>query len=396
MNRSYKFKLSPTFSQERKLINILDRCRELYNAGLQERRDAYKKQKISISCYDQINQLKSIRAEHEEFKNIYYELLMDTLDRLDKSFQSFFRRVKSNQKAGYPRFKNKLNYNTFTYPHGGRENRIASGGKRLRISGVGNVKIKITQPIRGTIKQISITHAKTGQWYVIFICVDVPKQLLLKTNKSVGIDLGLTHLLTTNTSETIANNRYLKQATLELERSQRKVSNRKQGSKRRNKARQQLAIKHERVVNIRKDYFYFIATQLVSQYDIICIEDLNTQALINKDNNKRAKSITDTSWTTFIQILLHKAEKAGKEVIKVEPRGTSQECSRCGVVVKKELYDRWHSCECGLELDRDHNAAINILHRGLKIKQQQVSTLPTIRCGGKKHTSKTRELALIG
>lgn len=406
MIRSYKFRLYPTFSQERKMTNILNRCREIYNAGLQERRGAWKNQGISISCYDQVNQLKSIRAEHEEYKNIYFDILTDTLQRLDKSFKSFFRRVKAGQKPGYPRFKGKWHYNTFTYPHADRENRIVSGGKRLRVSGIGNIKFKQTQPIQGKIKQISITRAKTGRWYVAFICVDVSKQPLPKTNKSIGLDLGLTHLFTIDTGENIANNRYLKQAELELDRAHRKIAKRKKRSKRRNKMRQQLARKYERVVNIRKDYFYIIATQLVKDYDIICVENLNTQALINKDDNKRAKNITDAAWGTFIQILTYKAEKAGKEVIQVNPRGTSQECSRCGVIVSKELYERWHSCNnCGLELDRDHNAAINILNRGielykqhlldLEIESQRVSTLPTARCGGKKYTSKTRELVRI-
>lgn len=267
--------------------------------------------------------------------------------------------------------------------------KLVGGNKRLQINNVGNVRIKLTRPIQGKIKQVSITHSKTGKWYVCFVCVDVPHQLIPKTNTSVGIDLGLTHLFTTNTGETIPNPRYLKGAVLELKQAQRKLSKRKRGSKRRGKARQQLAKKHEKVINVRKDYYYTIIANLLKTYDTIYIEDLNIKGMIEKFPDKR-KSYTDVAWNTFTNMLIYKAESAGKEVVKVDPKNTSQLCSRCGELVPKQLHERWHSCpNCLLELDRDHNSAINIFNRGqalcLRIGEALVKPEP-----------KTRELAGTG
>jgi putative transposase len=365
MNRCFKYKLYPTRSQERKMLTILSSCCELYNDALRERTDAWKKQGISVSRFDQANQLKDIRKISISQGLLYRDIQDDIINRLDSAFQGFFRRVKNGEKPGYPRFKSKSRYSSFTYPHGGREKRIVSGGKRLRISGIGNVKMRLSRPIQGKIKQITIKHTNSGKWYVSFICIDVPKNILPKTNKQVGIDFGLTSFIVKNDGESVANPQYLQKAEKKLKRAHRSVSKKKKGSKHRKKAVKQLAKKHEKVSNARKNFCYSITTQLVKQYDAIYIEDLNIQSMIK--DNKLSKSIYNAVWATFTKILEDKAESAGKQVVKVDPKNTTQMCSNCGELVKKGLKDRWHSCSCGLELSRDHNAAINILKRGIAL-----------------------------
>jgi putative transposase len=355
------------------MLIILDGCRELYNAGLQERRDAWNKQGISISWVDQANQLKEIRRENVKQGLLYFDIQTDVIKRLDKAFQAFFRRIKSGEKPGYPRFKGRNRYSSFTYPAGGRENRIVSGGKRLRISGVGNVKMRLSRPIQGKIKQITIKHSKSGKWYVSFVCVDVPKNILPNTNKQVSIDLGLTSFIVKNDGESIANPNYLKKAEKQLKQAQRAVSRKMLGSKRRRKAVKQLATKHEKVSNSRKNFCYDLAAQLVKQYDTIYMEDLNISGMVK--DNKLSKSINNAAWGLFTKILEDKAESAGRKVVKIDPKNTTQMCSSCGELVKKELKDRWHKCSCGLELSRDHNAAINILKKGIALIPRGVEAL---------------------
>jgi putative transposase len=384
MNRCFKYKLYTTRSQERKLLTILSSCCELYNDALSERKDAWKKQGISVSRNDQCKQLKEVRQISVPQGLLYRDIQDEVLNRLDRAFSAFFRRVKSGEKPGYPRFKGKNKYNSFTYPHGGRENRIVSGGKRLRINGVGNVKMRLSQPIQGKIKQITIKRSNSGKWYVSFVCADVPKQLLPQTGKQIGIDLGLTSFIVNNNGESIANPNYLRKAEKKLKQAQRALSRKKKGSRRRRKAAKILATKHEKVVNSRKNFCYDTAALLVRQYDFIYIEDLNIVGMIK--NNKLSKSINNAAWGLFTKILEDKAESAGRQVVKVDPKNTTQMCSSCGSIVKKKLKDRWHSCSCGLELSRDHNAAINILKKGQHLVYAEAEKAPPVK----------RELAVSG
>lgn len=360
--RVYRYRLHPTRAQEAVLHAMLWRLRELYNAALQERRDAYQKCGVSIGAYQQMAQLKDVRAEREDIAAIHTHLLQDAITRLDRAFRAFFRRVKAGEKPGYPRFKGQGRYHTFTFKDAAKRNgvRFVAGGRRLYVHGVGNVRIRLHRPMQGTLQQVSITLSG-GHWYACMVCDEVPVRPLPKTGESVGVDVGITTFAALSTGEQIESPRPFRAAQRKLARQQRVVSRRKKRSVRRRKAVQVLAGQHARVARIRSAFHHRTAKALVERFDSIAVEDLNVKGLAG---GMLAKHVHDAAWAQFISILAGKAECAGRELLKVDPRGTSQECSGCGAVVRKTLAERVHRCSCGTVLDRDHNAALNVQRRG--------------------------------
>lgn len=364
MLRVYRYRLYPTRAQDVTLRETLSRQRELYNAALQERRDAYRNHGLSISKGMQERQLKDVRVVRPEYKSIHTHLLQDTLHRLDKAFKAFFRRVKAGEeKPGYPRYKGRGRYRTFTFKDVANRNgvRIVAGGQRVELTGIGRVKVKLHRPIAGTVKQVSVTLNGDGHWYVAFACVDVPADPLPVTGASVGVDVGLKTFATLSTGEEIANPRPFVRAQKRLADAHRRVARRKKGSARRRKAVELLGRQSDRVARARRDFHHKEALKLVRRFDTIKVEDLNILGLAA---GMLAKHVLDAAWGLFFTILASKAESAGRELHRVDPRGTSQECSRCGATARKALVVRIHICpECGLVLGRDHNAAINVEKR---------------------------------
>jgi putative transposase len=363
VQRTFRYRLSPTPAQERALHGTLDLLRELYNAALQERRDAYRATGQGRSYYDQAADLRDVRALRPEFAGLHFHLLQDALRRCDRAFHAFFRRCKAGEAPGYPRFKGRDRYRTFTFPDAANGNgaKLCAGGKRLRLTGIGNLKIKLHRPYEGRLKQISVTRDGDGHWYACLVCEDVPIKPLESTGRQVGIDLGITTFADLSDGGKVENPRPLESARVEVLRAQRRVSRRQRGSNRRRKAVKVLAGKHARVRRVRRDFHHKTAYQLVHNYDRIGIEDLHVQGLAR---GMLAKQVHDAAWAEFTEILAAKAECAGRDLVKVEPRGTSQECSACHAEVRKTLAVRIHDCpHCGFSADRDHNAARNIEHR---------------------------------
>jgi putative transposase len=370
MFRVYRYRLYPTRSQDTALRETLYRLRELYNAALQERRDAYRCRGVALSAYEQMAELKAVKEVRPEYGGIYSQVLQDVINRLDMAFKAFFRRAKSGERPGYPRFKGRGQYNTFTFPQagvkGGGGAKLVAGTKRLRLHGIGNIKIKLHRPIEGRIKQVSVTLDGDGHWYAAFACDDVPTKPLPETGVSLGIDVGLTTFAAMSDGTMADNPRPMRVAKNDVARAQRKVSRRKRGSTRRRKAVRLLAKKHAHVANVRKDFHHKTARALVERADRIYVEDLNIKGLAG---GMLAKSVHDAGWGQFISILASKAECAGREFLKVDPRGTSQVCSECGAEVRKDLSVRVHDCpHCGYVADRDVNAARNVLGRGLRLR----------------------------
>jgi putative transposase len=381
--RTYKFRLYPTGKQARILQWMLDRSRELYNAALQERRDAYRMAGTSINYYDQANQLPSIKEIREEYKDIHSQVLQDVLRRVDKAMQAFFRRVKAGETPGYPRFQGKDRYDSFTYPQGGYS---LTSDNRVCLSKIGSIKVKLHRELQGTIKTCTVKR-EGDSWYVVFAC-EVEASTLPVSHESVGIDLGLLHFATLSTGETIENPRYFRKGEKKLELLQQALSHKKPGSHRRKKAVQKVAKAHRKVRNQRADFLHKESRKLVNTYGLIVFEDLQPVNMSRRAKPKQDaetgaylpngasaksglhKSINDAGWGQFVGYCTYKAEDAGREVLFINPRYTSQACSGCGQIRKKVLSERWHSCECGCELDRDHNAAINILRLG---RSQQAS-----------------------
>lgn len=353
----YKFRLYPSKAQVQTFEHWLDLCRELYNAALQERRDAWRLNRVSISYFDQCNQFTEIRNIREDVSQLNSLALREQLKRVDRTFKDFFGRLKRGEKAGFPRFKAKSRLKSFTFPD---LNGTGIVGNKLQLSKIGKVKIKQHREIEGKIKTVTIKR-EIDKWFATF-AVECEKEILPKTGESIGVDVGLENFATLSNGEKIENPRVLRQSEKRLKTAQRKLSRRKKGSNRRRKAVQLLAKQHLKIKNQRRDFLHKQSTDLIKRFDEIAVEDLKIKNLVR--NIYLAKSISDAGWGTFFLMIESKAENAGRRVWKVAPHNTSQICSRCGEKAHKTLSVRKHRClSCGLEMHRDENAAINIRAR---------------------------------
>ena len=359
MIRTYKYRIYPNKEQIIKLLFTVELNRQLYNIALEQRIMIYRQSRKSIYCYDQINQLPELKESFPEYKEIHSQAQQDALRRLDRAFKDFFGRIKKGQKAGFPHFKGKDFYHSFCYPQGG----FSIKGNKLLLSKIGNIKIKLHREIKGKIKTCSIIR-DLDKWYVCF-SVEINNQIKQKSIKSaIGVDLGLTSFATLSNGEKIDNPRYLKQSENKLAKQQRWLSRKVKGSNNRNKQKQKVAKIHLKIRNQRQDFQHKLSRKLVNKYDLIAYEDLNIKGMVR--NKHFSKSIGDVSWNGFCNMLKYKAEERGSWAIPVSPRHTSQMCSNCGEIVQKLLWVRRHKCKCGLEIDRDENASLNILKLGIK------------------------------
>ena len=363
MRKAFKYRLYPTREQTACLEHQLSEARTLYNAALQERRDAWRMQGKSLNYYDQAAQLKEIRdAGNLNLAN--FSACQDVLRRVDRTFKAFFRRIKAGEKAGYPRFKSRDRFDSYTFPAWGDGCHITSAG-RLKIQGVGIVKVKVHRPIGGEIKTLTLKR-EAGKWYACFSIVSetVPGN---PPPEAIGIDVGLSSFAALSTGELVENPRNLKVGLAKLRRVQRKVARCKKGSNGRRKAVRLLQKAHVHIRNQRSDFQHKLSRTLINQYGLIAVEDFNIKAL---SKSMLARSVGDAAWGSFLAKLAYKAEEAGALLVRVNPNGTSQVCSQCGCLpdVPKTLADRVHFCpHCGLTLDRDVNAARNILRLGLSL-----------------------------
>ncbi len=361
--RAYKYKLRPSKRIAQRFEQTLDVCRELYNAALQERRDAYRICKENITYFAQSAQLPEIKSVRDDIAEVQAQVLQNTLRRLSRTFDSFFRRFKHGEKVGYPRFKSRSRYNSFCYPQSKHSFRL--NGDKLHLSKIGSVRLRLSRPVEGTIKTCTIKRQADG-WYVLFTVESNQSCYFPRTGESVGIDVGIEHFATLSTGETVENPRYLHKAERKLKTAQRSVSRKRRGSFNRRKAVVLLAKRHLKIKRQRLDFFYKLSLELVRRFDSITFEDLNIVGMVK--NHRLAKAISDAAWGTFIFIHEGKAESAGRRVTKVSAAFTSQDCSACGNRARKSLAMREHACiACGLVLHRDHNAAINISARASRV-----------------------------
>ena len=364
MRRAFKYRLFTNANQERELDIALETHRRLYNTYLDYRELAYSQYGVTLSYVDCSRWFKHQRGHNPYFARINFSSAQATMRRLDKSFANFFRRVKAGEKPGYPRFKGRDYFDSIEFPAYGDGIKLIDG--KLRVTNVGLIKVKLHRPVEGKIKTVTL-KLEAGHWYVVFSCDLGPVEVEPSKNPPVGIDVGLTKFLTkSDGSKPEPNPRYLKDALPELRRKQRSLFRKKKGGKNRRKARKVVAKLHVRVANLRREHHHQVAVKLVRRYGLIAVESLNIQGMLK--NDRLARSISDAGWNGFLMTLRSKAESAGIAFVEVNARGTTQECSGCGRVVPKDLSQRWHSCECGCSLDRDENAARNILARGLQAR----------------------------
>ncbi len=354
--KTYKYRLFPTRAQCKLLGATLDLCRELYNAALQERRDAYRMAGQSLTFAHQSAELPECKRERPDLNGVYSQVLQDVLHRVDKAFQAFFRRVKAGTAPGYPRFQGRDRYDSCTYPQLG----WSLLGERLTLSKLGTLRVKLHRPVCGKVKTVTIKRDGPC-WYVCF-AVAIEVEPPAHDGGVVGIDLGLEHFANLSNGEQVANPRYTRCGEKHLANVQRRLSRTTRQDPKRKKLRRRVQNAHRQVRRQRADFLHKLSRRLVDSYRLIAVEDLNIKGLAG---GMLAKSVNDAGWASFIAMLRYKAEWAGARLIEVDPRGTSQTCPQCGTIRKKELAERWHKCDCGLECHRDIAAALMILARGL-------------------------------
>jgi putative transposase len=355
VRKTFKYRLEPTPDQEQALEIVVRRCRELYNAALEVRHEAWQKCSVSITAASQSAQLPTVKEVRPEYHDIHSQVLQDVQTRLDRAFQAFCRRIREGQAPGYPRFQGVGRYNNVTCKQFGSGATLENGF--LVLSKIGRLAVRWSRPLEGTPKTVTISREADG-WYVCSSCADVPVHPLPQTGRETGIDLGLEAFATLSADTRIISPGWYRKADRALKTAQRRVSRRKKGSNRRRKAVKLLAKAQEKVRSQRRDFHHKTALQLVQQNDTTYHEDLQTANMVK--NHYLAKSISDAGWSAFLSILSFKAACAGRKVIAVHPAFTSQICSGCGGMASKGLSARWHNCpDCGASLHRDHNAARN-------------------------------------
>ncbi|MFG2819754.1 RNA-guided endonuclease InsQ/TnpB family protein [Kitasatospora sp. NPDC048365] len=396
MIRAYKFLMRPTVGQQQALAEMLrDHC-SLYNGALQERRDAWRHvSKTSITYGMQSAQLKEIRAFDPERQGRWsFSSQQTTLRRLDKAFAAFFRRVKSAETPGYPRFRGVNWFDTVDFPKDGDGCRWDSTPHgpvtRVRFQGVGHVKVHRHRPVVGKVKTVSVKR-EGKRWYVILTAEQTQPEPLPKTGSAVGIDLGIANFLADSGGAFVPNPRHARAAAAKLEAAQQALARfprvrRDKRTANHRRAVQHVADLHRKVRRQRLDHAHKTALGLVREHDFIAHEDLKIRNMVKAPGPKPDpdrpgsflpngvaakaglnKSINDAGWGVFLTILTSKAESAGREVIAVDPRNTSRTCPECGHVAaeNRTTQEKFHCASCGHTAHADTVGAINVLRAGL-------------------------------
>jgi putative transposase len=364
MRKTFKYRLYPNTQQQRLLGQQLEECRWLYNEVLAVRRDAWEQRQESPRLYDQQATLPAFKAARPPLGAVQSQVLQNVAVRIDLAFQAFFRRVRNGETPGSPRFRGKGRYASLTTPQVPVGCKLNAAARHLRLHGVGEVKMLLHRPIEGTPKTATISRSSTGKWYVCFSCECAEPSPLPETGQLVGSDVGLRTFATLSTGQGITNPRFFRHEEHALAKAQRRLPKEENGTPERGKRRKIVARVHERIAWRRGDYTHQHSRRIVNAFDLIAVEDLSVNRMTQ--NQCLAKSIRDVAWSQFASLLAYQAAWAGRKFVAVNPAYTSQDCSRCGHrKTDLTLADRTYTCPCcGVILDRDYNAAKNILAVG--------------------------------
>jgi putative transposase len=371
--KTYRFRIYPTRKQVTLLEKWLGLCCETYNAALDERKSAYRMAGLSLSYAHQCAELPQCKEVRQELREVPAQVLQDAVKRVDRAFDDFFRRVEEGQKAGYPRFKSRLRYDSLTFKQYQNSFEVLPGNKKnegtLVLAKLGHVKMIIHRTITGRPKTAIVKRTPTGKWFVSISVVMGEEEGVGKRlpacSEAVGIDVGLSTFAYLSSGEEIANPRFFRMEEAALARAQRKLAKAPRGSQKRKKHRKVVARVHERIRNRRKNFIEQEVCKLIQRFGFLAVEALVVRNMLK--NPKLAKSIADASWSMFFTYLLDKAEEAGREVVRVNPAYTSQTCSACGHRQPMPLSVRVYECpQCGLVIHRDHNGSKNILAEALQ------------------------------
>jgi putative transposase len=371
MRKTYKYRLYPTRKQVRKLSETLSECRWLYNHLLEVRKTTYEQEGKSLSLYQQQETFPLLKEQRPQLRGVHSQVLQHVAVRIDLAFKAFFRRVKSGENPGYPRFRGADRYDSFTFPQSGFS---ITHDNHVCLSKIGSIKMVYHREIRGTMKTCTISRSSTGKWYVCF-SVECEPERLPDTPLPVGIDVGLKTFATLSSAEEIENPRFFRKEEKALAKVNRKHSKLAKGTPERRKHRKVVARVHERIAFRRSNFTHQQSRQIVDRYGVICVEDLHVNRMVH--NHCLAKSISDAAWSAFFGQLSCKAEEAGRVFVKVNPAYTTQDCSRCHHRQPMPLSERVYRCPCcHLVIDRDHNASLNIRALGL----QSLGLVPRSPC----------------
>lgn len=360
-----KYEIFPTEEQKETLDRWLQYCRQSYNSALLDKQRKYKENKQSYSRFDMQSQQIIDKQKYPFLKDIPSQPLQEVFLRLEKAYKSFF-----CGDAKYPKIKTYKDYNSLTFPQFGfnkKGNRLAmslSDNGKLYNRKLGEVDILFHRPLDGKVKQL-IMKRQRKKWYAIFSVERQAPTPSMDASKAVGIDVGINKYAVLSDGREFENPRFLRKKENQLKKAQRKLSKMKRSSSNYRKQVMRLRQLHEKVSNQRRDFLHKLSYNLTQTYSVVCVEILNIRNMVR--NRKLSKSISDAGWGMFRQMLSYKCEKNGGLLVKIEPQYTSQDCSSCGERVTKSLSIRTHICtKCGAVLDRDHNASLNILQKGLE------------------------------
>ena len=365
---TYKFRLKPNSEQKILLAKHFGCARFVFNHFLAERQEEYKNEGKSSNYYTQQARLAELKkGEYEWLKEVNSQTLQVALRNMDTAYQNFFKK-----KSGFPNFKSKKSKNTFSVPQNCSVDEYKIYIPKFR-EGIAYFK---DRKVKGVVKSMTLSLTPSGKYFVS-ILTEQQYEPIAKTGKVVGIDLGLKDFVITSDGEKYKNNRFLTKYQNKLAIAQKHLSRKQKGSNNFEKQRVKVARLYEKVSNARKDYLHKVSLDLVRNYDIVCLEDLNVKGMMK--NHRLARQISDVAWGEFVGMLTYKADLNDKEIVKIDRfYPSSKTCHNCGYVKKDlKLSDRkWVCPECGANLDRDVNAAMNILSAGLADYTCGVSVIP--------------------
>jgi len=366
----FRYRLYPSKTQVSLLEEQLELCRQTHNWLLASCKGTYEETGKTLSKFDLDKSLICFKRQRYDVANVYSQVLQNISKRINDGYTNFFARRKAGLKAGLPRFKKYGRYKSITYPQFG----FKIEGNKLNLSKIGNIRIRQHRDLQGQTKTLMVKRYPSGRWYACFSCM-VDAQPREKAFEDVGIDVGLHRYAVLSDGTRIENPRLYRKSEKRLVHLQRGLSRKERSSRNWVRAKTRVARLHEKIGNRRTDFMHKASRKITDKYGTVYVEGLKIANMVK--NHCLAKSISDAGWGRFIGMIAYKEEESGGQLIQVNANGTTQRCSRCGETVPKDLSQRIHTCpRCGLVMDRDHNAALNILARGREIRREPPESRP--------------------